>query len=314
MPRYPGDLKSWLENYVHARVPAEPRRKILLGLLRAVARVHEFRFTHNDIKLENILLTKQNDAVLCDFELLREEGIASSGSTTGATTLVGGTPGYMPPERIGARGITGKPHWTADMFAVGVVMLLCFVPDRITDITRKDTDTNAMLVRAQVEGQLDERIKDITSRLLDANRDKRPAARSLLPEGAVGGDGADNYFSRASSEMPTYWLPGDAMLNPVSDDIMAELKRAIAPRQQDEFGKGFDCGKEWISLVRYVNICSFSLKCFVWSELAAFPRKRALLFPSAASCSIHRLHVTRTVRWHARGFAASRDYMTATGP
>lgn len=289
MPKYPGDLRSWLENYAHTRVPAEPRRKILLGLLRAVARVHEFKFTHNDIKLENILLTDQNDAVLCDFELLREESIASSGSTMSTTTLIGGTPAYMPPERIGAHGITGKPHWSADMFAVGVVMLLCFFPDRITDITRKDNATNAMLVRAQVEGQLDERIKDITSRLLDANRDKRPTARSLLPEGAVGGEEAENYFSRASSEMPTYWLPGDAMLNPVSEDIMAALKRAIAPRQQDEFGKGFDCGKEWDTVVRYSNIYSFVILFkyydahLICSELAAVPRMRVL------PCTYHRL-------------------------
>lgn len=255
MPKYPGDLRSWLEAYGRpARVPAEPRRKILLGLLRAVARVHEFKFTHNDIKLENILLTEQNDAVLCDFELLKEESIAATASTSsGSTTLCGGTPGYMPPERFGAHGITGKPHWTADMFAVGVVMLLCFVPDKIKDITRKDKAINAAVeVRTKVRGQLDERINEIISRLLDTNRDKRPSARSLLPEGAVGTEEAENYFSRASSEMPTYWMPGDQMLNPVSDDphIMAALKRAIAPRRAAEFGKGFDTGKEWDSVVR----------------------------------------------------------------
>ena len=255
MPKYPGDLRSWLEKYERpARVPAEPRRKILLGLLRAVARVHEFRFTHNDIKLENILLTKQNDAVLCDFELLKEESIAATTTTTttsGTTTLCGGTPGYMPPERFGPHGIMGKPHWTADMFAVGVVMLLCFVPDRIKDVTRKDQATTATHIRTEVTGQLDERINEIISRLLDTNREKRPAARSLLPEGAIGGEEAENYFSRASSEMPTYWLPGDQMLNPVSDDphIMAALKRAIAPRRPAEFGKGFDAGREWDSLV-----------------------------------------------------------------
>jgi len=257
MPKYDGDLKDWLDNN-DATVQAEQRRKILLGVLRAVARVHEFKFTHNDIKLENILLKKdsgqqrvQYEAVLCDFELLKEESL--SGGTTGATTLVGGTPAYMPPERLGASGIKGKPHWTADMYAVGVVMLLCFAQHRISDVTRGAGPIRAPDLRAEVAGQLDERINTIITGLLSTVRDKRPSARSLLPEGQIGGAEPDNYFSRASSEgNPTYWKPGDAMLNPVTDDAhtMAALKRAIAPNRPDEFGKGFDAGKEWEQAVR----------------------------------------------------------------
>lgn len=301
MPRYPGDLRTWLENYGRGNVPAEPRRKILLGLLRAVARVHEFRFTHNDIKLENILLTDQDDAVLCDFELLREESIAAGVATTSgttATTSSSGTYGYLPPERLGAHGIKGKPHWTADMWAVGVVMLLCFVPDRIRDITHRDRSTDATVVRTQVQGQLDERISEIISRLLDQNRDKRPMARALLPEGAVGGEEAENYFSRASSDMPTYWQPGDKMLNQVSDDshIMAMLKRAIASRRPDEFGKGFDTGKEWDTVVRVI-----------YSALSAFkPALSCERVQSHLWCCLQpdtRLHASVTMH---DGFALSR--------
>ena len=249
MPRYNGDLRDWLEKH-HERVPPEQRRKILLGILRAVARVHEFNFTHNDIKLENILLTGQDEAVLCDFELLKEESMA--GSTIGATTLVGGTPAYMPPERLGPSGIKGKPHWTADMFAVGVVMLLCFAPDRIVEVTRKDGRTPATTVRDEMKEQLDERINGIIADLLSNTKGNRPSARKLLPEGQIGGAESDNYFSRASNEVPTYWLPGDAMLNSVTDDahIMAALRRAIAPNRPDEFGKGIDTGQEWNDVVR----------------------------------------------------------------
>ena len=105
----------------------------------------------------------------------------------------------------------------------------------------------------EIPGHLTPVCADFISQCLQYDKDKRPSARSLLPEGQIGGAEPDNYFSRASSEgNPTYWKPGDAMLNPVTDDAhtMAALKRAIAPNRPDEFGKGFDAGKEWEDAVR----------------------------------------------------------------
>ena len=130
MPLYNGDLKDWLVN--NPQPASEPRRKILLGIIRGIARVHEFDFTHNDIKLENVLLSKAGEAVLCDFELLREEAAYkdSSGSTT---TVVGGTPAYMAPERVAG----GQPTQPSDMYSFGVVLLLCFAPHRIKDVTQQ---------------------------------------------------------------------------------------------------------------------------------------------------------------------------------
>eukprot|EP01046_Picozoa_sp_COSAG06_P051673 COSAG06_NODE_8486_length_2155_cov_1.189202_3_plen_78_part_01 len=68
--------------------------------------------------------------MLCDFELLREEAefADSAGSTT---TVVGGTPAYMAPERV--RG--NKPTQASDMYSLGVVILLCFAPSRIKQVT-----------------------------------------------------------------------------------------------------------------------------------------------------------------------------------
>ena len=126
MPRYACDLKQWIKGCPGMKPPQQQRRKILLGLLRAVDRVHQYRLTHNDIKLENILLTSTDartcEAVLCDFELLREE--SGSAKTSGATTIIGGTQAYMAPERI----MKKRPSHASDMYSVGVVMLLSFSP------------------------------------------------------------------------------------------------------------------------------------------------------------------------------------------
>ena len=50
-------------------------------------------------KLENVLLSEAGEAVLCDFELLREEAAFKDSSGT-TSTVVGGTPAYMAPERV----------------------------------------------------------------------------------------------------------------------------------------------------------------------------------------------------------------------
>jgi serine/threonine protein kinase len=104
----------------------------------------EFDFTHNDIKLDNILLRENPkldrrnrlEAVLSDFELLKEEAsVQSDGTVTlGANA---GTPAYMAPERFN-RG--QRPTAASDMFSVGVVMLFCFAPSRIQAVTMSHHD------------------------------------------------------------------------------------------------------------------------------------------------------------------------------
>ena len=99
----------------------------------------EFDFTHNDIKLDNVLLQENPrmdsrhrlQAVLSDFELLKEEAsVQSDGTVTIGTNA--GTPAYMAPERF-TQG--QRPTKASDMFSVGVVMLFCFAPSRIHDVT-----------------------------------------------------------------------------------------------------------------------------------------------------------------------------------
>ena len=72
MPEYKGgSFRQWLL----AGAPDSQKRQRLIQLLQAVERIHASGVTHNDMKLENVLLTEgAEDAVLSDFELSHTTG------------------------------------------------------------------------------------------------------------------------------------------------------------------------------------------------------------------------------------------------
>ena len=186
------------------------------------------------------------EAVLCDFELLKEE----AKGTGGQTTILGGTPAYMAPERL--KDPNKRPEKSADMYSVGVVMLFCFAPFRIEDVIKDKTANGAMAVLSQVRSEIPEAVSGYIDNLLSFNPDKRPSARSMLGQKNAAGEVVDSYFSRAEMELPPWWDANkDEMIIevPPNSFTMQALRRAIAPQQPDEFGKGFDAGaKPWLDI------------------------------------------------------------------
>jgi len=62
-------------------------------LARVLARIHDSGIVHADVKPANVLLRQANDPVLGDFGIARPRG----------ATSVGGSPGYVSPERLAGR-------------------------------------------------------------------------------------------------------------------------------------------------------------------------------------------------------------------
>ncbi|MBI4701435.1 MAG: serine/threonine protein kinase [Deltaproteobacteria bacterium] len=77
-------------------------------LVRALARVHEAGLVHADLKPANVLFRSPDDPLLGDFGICRPTGAAGDG----------GTPGYLPPERL-----AGEPAapWD-DVYALGRII------------------------------------------------------------------------------------------------------------------------------------------------------------------------------------------------
>lgn len=87
-----------------------PLERWLAPLLRVLARIHAAGWVHGDLKLENVLLREPAEPVLTDFGSARRAG----------EPMIGGTPGYVSPERTAAVAASATPD--DDVFAFGVLV------------------------------------------------------------------------------------------------------------------------------------------------------------------------------------------------
>lgn len=107
-----GDLADYIRKRMYIDLPE--CRKIFQQLTAAVDYLHrEMRISHRDIKPENILLTKNNNVKLADFEL---SGRLSDGQFLRTFC---GTPSFAAPEIV-----SGKPYdgTMCDVWSLGVTL------------------------------------------------------------------------------------------------------------------------------------------------------------------------------------------------
>ncbi|MEO1376910.1 MAG: serine/threonine-protein kinase, partial [Cyanobacteria bacterium J06635_10] len=100
------------------RLSEEKVIKLLQEILEVLSFVHENKVIHRDIKLRNIMRRRQDGKiVLIDFGAVKEiKGLAKNEQGDVNSTLIIGTPGYMPDEQA-----NGKPRLCSDVYAVGML-------------------------------------------------------------------------------------------------------------------------------------------------------------------------------------------------
>src|SRR5208337_109516 len=161
----------------------------------ALDAAHKLGMVHRDIKPDNIALVDAPDGEMVkvlDFGIAKVKearmGEAASMTLTGAGVVIG-TPQYMSPEQaMGKRGdeLDGR----ADLYSLGIVMYQMLT----ADLPFKADTTMEMLLAhmqkppapislAHPELQVPEPVAALTMRMLEKNRDLRPAsARALIQE------------------------------------------------------------------------------------------------------------------------------------
>ncbi len=111
---------SLLDRLQTGRMMPELAAHIVRQVGLAVAHAHERGVIHRDLKPSNILLREETEPVLTDFGLAR---FTQSGHTLTRGTQSLGSPGYLPPERVGSSEVA--PSVAEDVYGLGAVLYHC---------------------------------------------------------------------------------------------------------------------------------------------------------------------------------------------
>ena len=166
----PGDE---LYNYLcsKGKLPVETAQKIFTQLVGAVAYIHSKQCVHRDLKLENVLLDKQENVKLVDFGFTREyEGKASYLQTFCGTVC------YSAPEMLRGEKYAGEK---VDVWSLGII-LYALLKGELPFDEDDDTATKAKILKDEptYPNTFPEGAKILISKLLS----KRPFPRPSLAE------------------------------------------------------------------------------------------------------------------------------------
>ncbi|WP_405613857.1 serine/threonine-protein kinase [Streptomyces sp. NBC_01508] len=154
-------------------LPERTVRALGAGLAEALGAVHELGLVHRDVKPSNVLLALDGPRLI-DFGIARATDGTASLTSTGVSV---GSPGYMSPEQILGRGVTGA----ADVFSLGAVLAYA-----TAGVSPFPGDSSAALLYKVVHeepelGSLDGELKELVAHCLA----KDPAARPTPAEVAA---------------------------------------------------------------------------------------------------------------------------------
>ncbi|MFE7982082.1 protein kinase [Streptomyces cellulosae] len=180
-------------------LPGHTVRALGAGLAEALAAVHGLGLVHRDVKPSNVLLTLDGP-LLIDFGIARATDGTASLTSTGVSI---GSPGYMSPEQILGKGVTGA----ADVFSLGAVLAYA-----ATGAPPFPGDSSAALLYRvvheppELDGLTGE-LREVTEACLDKDPSARPSPADITRR--LAGEGG------AARLVAGGWLPG-ALVEQVS--------------------------------------------------------------------------------------------------
>ncbi|MBD1934784.1 protein kinase domain-containing protein [Funiculus sociatus] len=151
-------------------------KEILISLLPVLDFVHSKRMIHRDIKPDNIILRlRDGKPVLIDFGAVRETMstvLNSHGSTT--SSIVIGTPGYMPPEQA-----AGRPVYSSDLYSLGFTALYLLTGNTPQQL-ETDPQTGDILWRSDAVSVSSSLAAVLDKAIQSHPRDRFPTAKAML--------------------------------------------------------------------------------------------------------------------------------------
>ncbi|MER5299056.1 protein kinase [Streptomyces lasiicapitis] len=192
-------------------LPEHSVRALGAGLAEALAHVHGLGLVHRDVKPSNVLLTLDGPRLI-DFGIARATDGTASLTSTGVSI---GSPGYMSPEQILGKGVTGA----ADVFSLGAVLVYA-----ATGGSPFPGDSSAALLYKVVHEQpelhsLTGDLRELAAACLAKSPDDRPTPAAVAHRLAPAG---------AAALVSAGWLPG-ALVERVSRSAVRLLDLDTSP-------------------------------------------------------------------------------------
>ena len=164
-------------NYLldHGALTVEKVQKIFTQLVGAVAYIHNNSCVHRDLKLENVLLDKNENVKLCDFGFTREY----EGKTNYLQTFCG-TVCYSAPEMLRGEKYAGEK---VDVWSLGIILFALLVGELPFD-EDDDQATKEKILRDEPKypESMSHEAKGLIGKLLSKRPLLRPSLADILAD------------------------------------------------------------------------------------------------------------------------------------
>jgi serine/threonine protein kinase, bacterial len=151
-------------------------RDILIHLLPVLEYIHNKRILHRDIKPDNIILRhRDGKPVLIDFGAVRESmGTVFNSQGNPTSSIVIGTPGYMPSEQA-----AGRPVYSSDLYSLGMTAIYLLTGRQPQEL-ESDPRTGEIVWRQYALNVSPSLAMVIDQAIAYHPRDRFPTARDML--------------------------------------------------------------------------------------------------------------------------------------
>ncbi|CDW82356.1 serine threonine protein kinase [Stylonychia lemnae] len=160
-------------------------KKIMFQLLTALKSIHHKKIIHRDLKLENILVLKNNGCLDDNIQVeVIDFGLACSENNFELICQKSGTPGYVAPEILNKQPASFK----SDIFSLGCIFYnlitkrLLFGGRDTKEIIRKNQFENPLMKLKNIWNKLSKDGLNLITRMLDPNPIMRLDAEQCLQQ------------------------------------------------------------------------------------------------------------------------------------